>query len=138
MNKKILVSHYHPDMCEIIDIRLREGLKLNGSTEIRCECDGVKAVEFLRDNISELMLVVVGERSYRNTVENIVSLAKALGEAEGKKIPCVIVTDAHPSEGEKWKKRYKYLRTIGDAVVPGFNISTDLVPAVREAIAACN
>lgn len=138
MAKKVLVSHYHPDVCEIIDVRLREGLALNSSTEIRRECDGVKAAEFLRDNISELMLIVVGERSYHNAVENIVRLAKALGEAEGNKIPCVIITDTHPSEGERWEKRREYLRTIGDAVVPGFNLHTDLMPAVREAIAACH
>ncbi len=138
MNKKVLVVHCHSDMCEIIDICLREGLKLNGSTEIKRECDGAKAAEFLQDNINELMLVVVGERLYGNTVENIVRLAKALGEVEGRKIPCVIVAEAQPSEGKKWADRYEYLRTVGDAVVPGVNLSKGLTPAVREAIAACN
>ncbi len=138
MKKKVLVVHCHPDMCEIIDVRLRDGLKLNGSTEIQRECDGAKAAEFLRDNISELMLVVVGERLYGNTVENIVRLAKALGAVEGRKIPCVIVAEAQPSEGERWKKRYEYLLTVGDTVVPGANLSKGLTPAVREAIAVCN
>lgn len=138
MGKKILVLHHHPDVCEIIDVRLRDGLKLNGSTEIRLETDITKGEKFLRDNISNLMLVVIGERLPRREVGDFIQLAKGLGAAEGKNVPCVIVAEARASVNPVYQKRYEYLRTIGDGVVAGPDISTCLVVAVREAIAACH